>query len=106
MDFLIYVLVVNRGGSAYAANATGFCIGAMVNVVLIRAFVFSNSRFNLGLDVIITIIINGAMLGFGMAILWLQIEILSVNQYLAKIFANGLTFVLNYATRSIFFRRK
>jgi len=98
--------MVAMGGSVYLANAAGFCIGAMINVILIRTFVFTDSRFRLGLDILLTIFANGVMLGLGMVILWIQIDLLSINPYWAKLVTNGLTFVLNYVTRSIYFRKK
>lgn len=105
-DYIIYAAIVFEGGSAYMANIAGFCIGAMINVILIRIFVFPESRFRLGADILLTNLTNGAALGLGMGILWVQIEVLSVNPYWAKLVTNGLTFVLNYATRSILFRKK
>lgn len=106
VDFVFYATIVAMGGSAYLANAAGFCIGAMINVILIRTFVFPDSRFRMGQDILLTILANGAMLGVGMVVLWIQIDVLSVNLYWAKLVTNGLTFVLNYATRSIFFRKE
>lgn len=98
--------MVAMGGSAYLANAAGFCVGAIINVILIRIFVFPDSRFRLGSDIFLTIFANGAMLGLGMAILWIQIDVLSINPYWAKLVTNSLTFVLNYMTRLMFFRKK
>lgn len=94
------------GVSVYWANAAGFCVGAIVNVILIRAFVFPNSRFRLGEDVLLTVAANGAMLGLGTGMLWVLVDSLSVNPYGAKLLTNGATFVLNYVTRAVFFRKK
>ena len=94
------------GVSVYWANAAGFCVGAIINVILIRAFVFPDSRFRLGQDVLLTVAANGAMLGFGMGVLWMLVDALHVNLYWAKLLTNGVTFVLNYVTRSVFFRKK
>lgn len=105
VDFTIYAALVTASGSVYLANATGFCVGAIVNVFLIRSFVFSDSRFRLAPDIMLTILANGLMLLMGMAILWIQVDVLSVNPYWAKLVTNGSTFVLNYATRSTFFRK-
>ena len=94
------------GVSVYWANAAGFCVGAIVNVILIRAFVFPDSRFRLGQDVLLTVSANGAMLGLGMGVLWILVDALQLNPYWAKLFTNGVTFVLNYVTRAAFFRKK
>jgi len=92
--------------SIYLANAAGFCAGAVVNVLLIRKYVFTESRFKLSADLPLTFAVNGAMLGVGMGLLWVLVDMLTVNPYWAKLLANGTTFVLNYVTRAVFFRKK
>ncbi len=106
VDFSIYATLSALGISVYWANAAGFCIGAIVNVILIRAFVFPDSRFMLGKDVFLTVAANGIMLGLGSGILWILVDELHSNANWSKLFTNGVTFVLNYATRAIFFREK
>lgn len=106
VDFLIYAGIVASGQSVYWAHVAGFCVGAVVNVVLIRSFVFKNSRFTLGKDILLTFAANGTMLFFGMLVLWLLVEHFLISPYWAKLVTNGVTFVLNYVTRSIFFRKK
>lgn len=106
VDFSLYAMLVAWGESVYAANLAGFCVGAAFNVLLIRRFVFPDSRFKFGADLLLTILANGTMLGVGMGVLWVLVEGLAMNPYLAKLVANGLTFVLNYATRATFFSVK
>ena len=106
VDFVIYATLVTNGISVYWANTAGFCLGAIINVILIRAFVFTDSRFRLGLDMLLTVAANGAFLGLGMSILWILVDALHVNPYLSKLVANSATFVLNYVTRAVFFRKK
>jgi len=106
VDFLIYASFVATGLSVYWANAAGFCVGAIVNVVLIRKFVFPDSRFRFGHDLLLTVVANGAMLTLGMGLLWTLVDVFHVNPYWAKLFTNGVTFVLNYVTRAVFFRKK
>lgn len=106
IDFLIYATLVALGVSVYLANAAGFSVGTVINVILIRAFVFPDSRFRLGTDVPLTFVTNGVMFILGMGLLWLLIELASVNPYWAKLLTNGTTFVLNYVTRAAFFRRR
>jgi len=106
IDFIIYAILISFDFSIYLANAFGFCIGAIVNVILIRIFVFTDSRFKLHTDMILTIGVNGVMLGLGMTILWILVELLSINPYFAKLITNATTFILNYITRLIFFRKK
>jgi putative flippase GtrA len=105
VDFSIYAALVTIGESAYWANAAGFCVGVIVNVILIRSFVFPDSRFRLGNDVLLTFASNGAILGLGMGALWILVDKLHIDPYGAKLFINGLTFIFNYATRSLFFRK-
>lgn len=106
IDFSLYAALVASGVSIYWANASGFCIGTVVNVLLIRRYVFPDSRFKLSADLPLTFAANGAMLGLGMGILWLLVDLLSVNPYGAKLVANATTFLLNYMTRALFFRRQ
>ena len=83
VDFVIYAPLVAIGISVYWANAEGFCVGAFVNVILIRVFVFMDSRFRLGQDVLLTVAVNGAMLGLGMGVIWILVEVLLVNPHLS-----------------------
>ena len=106
VDFSIYATLVAMGVSVYWANTAGFCVGANVNVILIRTFVFPDSRFRLGQDVLLTVAANGVILGLVMGVLWILVDALHINPYWAKLFTNGVTFVLNYATRAVFFRKK
>jgi putative flippase GtrA len=106
VDFALYATLVAWGESVYVSNLAGFCVGAAFNVLLIRRFVFTDSRFKFRTDLSLTILANGTMLGVGMGILWVLVEGLAMNPYLAKLVANSLTFVLNYATRATFFSVK
>jgi putative flippase GtrA len=106
VDFSIYATLVAMGISVYWANAAGFCVGAIFNVILIRTFVFRESRFHLGRDLLLTAPFNGVILGLGMAVLWVLVDVITINPYWAKLLTNGVTFVLNYITRAVFFRKK
>jgi putative flippase GtrA len=106
IDFLIYSIIVVNDGNIYFANVAGFCMGATINVVLIRIFVFPNSRYKLLIDLLLTIFTNSIMLVVGMLILWFEVNVFSMNPYWAKCVANSSTFFLNYATRSTFFKKK
>lgn len=106
VDFLIYAIIIASGHSIYLANLAGFSIGTVINVALIRAFVFPDNRFRLGADISLTFAANGAMLVFGMGVLWLLVEAASVNPYWAKVLTNGTTFALNYITRVVIFRKR
>lgn len=103
---MIYVAIVASWHTIYWANVAGFCIGAALNVVLIRQYVFKDSRYSLPKDILLTMMANGIMLFFGILVLWLLVEHFLISPYGAKLAANGTTFVLNYVTRAIFFRKR
>jgi putative flippase GtrA len=106
VDFSIYAALVLMGISVYWANLAGFCVGVPLNVVLIRAFVFPDSRFELSEDVLLSIAANGAMLALGTGLLWVLVDWALLNPYVAKLLTNFTTFMLNYMTRAVFFRAK
>ncbi len=106
VDFLVFAALVGGGGSIYLANLGGFCVGATINVLLIRRYVFQQTRFKLGVDLAMTWVSNGAMLGVGMFALWALVDVVGINTYWAKFISNGLTFVLNYISRITIFRLK
>lgn len=97
-------MIVAFGVSVYWANTAGFCVGATVNVILIRQFVFPDSRFSLSADLPLSFISNALMFGFGMGVLWALIELAAINPFVAKLLANGATFFANYFIRATFFR--
>lgn len=106
IDFAIYAAFVAFGISVYWANAAGFCVGSVVNVMLIREFVFQDSRFRLSTDLQLSFASNGLMFGFGMGMLWVLVELAAMNPYGAKLLTNGTTFFVNYMIRAVFFRKK
>lgn len=81
-------------------------MGSVVNVILIREFVFPDSRFQLGTDLQLSFASNGLMFGFGMVMLWVLVEMGAMNPYGAKLLTNGTTFFANYVIRAVFFRKK
>lgn len=106
LEFATYSALVSFEVSVYLANAAGFCIGVIINVVLIRKFVFQDSRFRLQTDLQLSFASHGLMFGLGMGLLWLLVEFKEMNPYLAKLVTNGTTFTLNYVLRAVFFRKK
>jgi len=92
--------------SIYWANAIAFCVGLVVNVILIRRFVFTDSRFRLITDLKLSFVSHGAMFGVGMVILSVLVEFMEGNVYVAKLISNGTTFLMNYLIRTHFFRTK
>lgn len=78
----------------------------VVNVILIRVYVFPDNRFGLGADLGLSALALGLMFAAGMGVLWIMVDLLHTNPYWAKLVTNGLTFVFNYVIRSMFFRKK
>lgn len=106
IDFAIYAALVALGVSVYWANAAGFCVGSVVNTVLIREFVFHDSRFSLMTDLQLSLASNTLMFAMGMTLLWGLVELSAMNPYGAKLLTNGTTFFANYALRASFFRKR
>ena len=104
-DFLVYATLVSADVSIYIANVAGFFVGAVINVVLIRKYVFPNTRFRLVTDLPLTFAANGIMLGVGTGMLWVLVDFFGVNPYFAKLLSNGIRFFLNYTVRKIFFNK-
>lgn len=93
------------GTNIYLANVLSFCVGATVNVAVIRRLVFSKSRFTFFADVMLTVWLNGLVIIVGLIGIWYLVESTGVNHYLAKLSVNSLTFSLNYLTRLRIFTR-
>jgi putative flippase GtrA len=104
VDYLIYSIFVFNGTSIYLANTSGFIVGFITNVLLIRRYVFLKSRFQLLTDIPLTFIANGLVFCVGMALLGILVESSILNPYWAKLLVNVITFVLNFISRAIFFR--
>ena len=100
----MFAVVIGGGGSIYLANLGGFCVGATINVLLIRRYVFQQTRFKLGVDLAMTWVSNGAVLGIGTFALWFLVDVVGINTYWAKFISNVLTFVVNYIIRITIFR--
>lgn len=106
VDFILYAALVTGGISVYLANAAGFCVGAIINVILIRRYVFPNTRFQLSVDLPLSFVSYSVLLAVGMCALWGLINFASINPYWAKLLVNGFTFVLNYMIRNIYFNKR
>jgi len=106
IDLAIYVGLIQFGVSVYFANAVGFCVGVVVNVLLIRKFVFLDSRFKLRTDLPLSFASYALIFILGMGILWVLVEMVKLNPYAAKLLANGITFTVNFTIRAGFFRKR
>lgn len=80
-------------------------MGSVINTMLIREFVFPDSRFTLIADIKLSLMTNTLMFVIGMVILWVLIELWETNVYAAKLLTNGITFFANFGIRAVFFRK-
>lgn len=105
VDFVIYSILIKVSNSIFFANTYAFFVGVVINTILIRRFVFVDSKFNLLKDIQLSFLSSGLMFGIGMVMLWGMVEILNINPYLAKLITNGFTFIVNYIIRKFYFRK-
>lgn len=105
VDLAIFILLIESGWSIYLANCAGFVVGSICNVILIRLYVFSDSRFELLHDLGYSLISNTLILFVGLAMLWLLVEQFNWTAIVAKVTANGLTFFINFIIRKQLFSR-
>ncbi len=106
IDFSIFASLIYFDYPVYLANFAGFCVGLSVNVALIRTYVYPDNRFQFGIDFFLSALALGIMFFIGMGALWILVDLLQLNAYLSKLVTNALTFVLNYAIRTVFFRKR
>ena len=101
-DLVVYMVLVGLGLNLYAAYLASFVVGATCNVALLRRYL-ATPKHSFGKDLALTFGSNGLivllMLGLYMALM----KLFGMPHLLAKIVSNGLSFVLNYSTRRLFF---
>ena len=78
----------------------------MVNTLLIRSYVFLDSKYSMLKDMQLSFLSNGLVYVVGTVFILAIIENFEANPYVAKLTANCLTFLSNCAIRNIFFRKK
>lgn len=105
VDFSIYTLMLALGAWVVWANTIAFFVGAVVNAILIRRFVFPDNRFRAGKDLGLTLLVNIFFFVLGTWLLSWLVTTEGINPYVAKVLTNGLTFAGNFLTRAAFFRK-
>lgn len=103
MDFILYSILVLHQVNIFLANTIAFLMGTIVNVYLIRSFVFINYRYNFIKDCVISIFTNGVVYLVGLAGMGLLVYVGGVNHYLAKCSVMVGTFFVNFTTRKKLF---
>lgn len=104
VDILVFTYVLSISGGLAVANMCGFLIGACINAVVIRNFVFKDTRFSLSVDLIANLTIAGVIFACGTFILTFSVENLGFNPFVAKLLTNAFTFLANFLIRATFFR--
>lgn len=105
VDFSIYTLMLALGVWVVWANTIAFFVGAVVNAILIRRFVFPDNRFRAGKDLGLTLLVNIFFFVLGTWLLSWLVTTEGINPYVGKVLTNGLTFAGNFLTRAAFFRK-
>lgn len=87
------------------SNLIAFAIGALLNMILIRIYIFSNPRFTFIVDYLLTLLSNGIVVLGGTMLMVIMVNHLSMNHYVAKSISMIITFILNYIIRKHVFSR-
>lgn len=105
IDLGVFALLVHWQVGVILANTVAFLIGASCNALLVRAFVFDQNRFSLGVDLGMTLLVNIAVFMAGTLLLAWLVDGPGVHPYAAKLIANALTLIANFSIRATFFRK-
>jgi putative flippase GtrA len=104
VDVAIFALLINLAGLHYlAAGAAGFLVATWVNYVLSVRHVFAaGARFSRSREVIAVYAVSAIGLIWNQVALYVGVEIVALNVYLAKVSAIALVFFWNYFSRKHF----
>ena len=105
-DLLLFSALISLYFNVLVANFFGFLAGTIINLLLIRKYLFVNSRFGLSDDVFLTLVFYSLTLLVSSVMLIFFINIIEFNPYTAKIISNLFTLLLNYILRIKFFTIK
>lgn len=104
-DIFLFFLLIESGAQLFFSYLLSFCVGVSINVLLLRRYVFSSSRFALKADIAFSVACNGLVLLIGFLAIWAQTVCLGLNVYISKASTNALTFLINYLVRVLFFQK-
>lgn len=105
IDLGVFWALVKFGFSVYISNAIAFFIGTLINILLFRRVVFSQNRFSLLRDIVLSLCVYAMVFALGMGLLWVFFSVVGLGEIPAKVLANGFTFVVNYLIRALLFTR-
>lgn len=107
VDYLVYTLlyyVLNFG--VIISNCLSFLVGLLVNVVLLRKYLFCVVRFSLIHDYFLSVVSNGGVYFLGTLMMAFMVHNLFFNHYVAKTIVLGVTFFINFFVRKYFFTKQ
>lgn len=102
VDISCYVILAELGTNLYVAYVTSFIVGTACNVILLRKH-FAAGRHSLHKDFVMSLVSNGTLLLLMLSIYFALMNIFGIPHLAAKVLSNGLSFMLNYATRRAYF---
>ncbi len=102
VDYLVLFFVVTIGGHYIVATLLGFAAGVTTNYLLCLKWVWKGSQATTFKDIFIFTAIGIAGLGITIALMWLSVDIFSVDARIAKSYTAALVLLWNFTLRKIF----
>ncbi len=104
IDFAIFFFAVKGLGYPWFSVAIfSFVVATVVNYLLSIRFVFeSRVRFRRREEVALVFLVSAVAMALNQAILWLAIDLLTLNLLLSKVAATGTVFLFNFGCRHYF----
>lgn len=103
IDFAILWILTDIGNINYlASNCISFSVSVIYNYILSTLWVFDIKEGNHKVkEIIAFILLSAAGLGLSQLLMWLAVDIMSINYLLSKIGATGIVMVYNFVTRKV-----
>lgn len=109
INYVIFVIAIKLGVEELISNIIAWIITIIVAYILNKIFVFESKSFEksvLTKEITSFTASRLATLGVEEAMLWIFVEILSLNAYLIKLLANVVVIILNYIFSKFMIFRK
>lgn len=102
IDFSIFFFAVNALGYSWFPSAiVSFIVATGANYILSIRYVFpSKVRFGRSHEVILIFLASSITMAINQALLWIAIDIITINIYISKVSATGAVFLINFAIRN------
>jgi putative flippase GtrA len=104
IDFAIFFFAVKGLGYPWFSVAIfSFVVATIANYLLSIRFVFeSRVRFRRREEVALVFMVSAVAMALNQAILWLAIDLLTLNLLISKVAATGTVFLFNFGCRHYF----